>query len=75
MQERTIKPLDSLDLRIIERVSEHEEGIPVYKLLEYPEFTDVPANTIRYRIDSLGDAGEVRLAHRRKYVYIYPADG
>jgi hypothetical protein len=74
MQERTLKSLDSLDMRIIERAREHEEGIAIYKLLEFPEFADVPPNTVRYRIDSLAVAGEIRVAHRRKYAFVYPSE-
>jgi len=75
MQERNLKSLDSLDMRIIERVSQCKEGIPIYKLQECPEFAEVPDNTFRYRIETLGNSSLIRLAHRRKYVYVYPAEG
>jgi hypothetical protein len=68
-----MKGLDSLDKRIVERAEQHEDGIPIYKLHEYPEFVEVPLSTFRYRLYSLEDAGEVRLAHRRKYIYVYPS--
>ena len=70
---REMKGLDSLDKQIIKRLTEGG-GLPMYKLHEYPEFTDVPDSTFRYRLYSLEDAGEVRLAHRRKYIYVYPID-
>ncbi len=74
MEARSLRSLDSLDMQIIERARQHREGIPVYKLLEYPEFAEVRPNTFRYRIDTLDAAGEIRAAHRRRYVYVYPAD-
>ena len=60
--------LDDLDKNLIETI-ENEQSVELAGLQRrYPKFREIPYSTLWYRIDSLAQAGYIRVERARKTV-------
>jgi hypothetical protein len=63
--------LDELDDKIINKVREHDEGIPITELYKNG-FTDIPMISFRQRVKSLHNLGKIATLKQRNLIYLYP---
>jgi len=66
--------LDKLDRILIEAIDK-EQSVELAELQRrYPKFREIPYSTLWYRIDSLAEAGHIRIERARKTITCFSID-